>query len=162
MPPAFLSISTFHVPFSLGISSSTNFTSITSPMVWAHSLPSCTRHLLAGPGTFLCGSLCMASMSISPLSVLIQPLFASITSVLCWMLEFWELWEHAQCTRYMILRYIPYFYCFSEHFASIHFYFVVYSIYTRACTVISYPFASVTYRDNWNLIPFLVLITQII
>ena len=47
----------------------------------------------------------------------------------CPLLEFWELCEHAQCTRYMILRYIPYLYCFSEHFASIPFYFVVYSIY---------------------------------
>ena len=37
------------------------------------------------------------------------------------LLEFWELCEHAQCTRYMILRYIPYFYCFSEHFAFIPF-----------------------------------------
>ena len=52
--------------------------------------------------------------------------------------------------------------CFSEHFASIPFYFVVYSIYTRACTVVSYPFASVTYRDNRNLILYLVLITRII
>ena len=70
------------------------------------------------------------------------------------LLEFWELCEHAQCTQYMILRYIPYLYCFSEHFASIPFYFVVYSIYTRACTVVSYPFASVTYRDNRNITPF--------
>ena len=75
------------------------------------------------------------------------------------MLEFWELCEHAQC---MILRYIPYFYCFSEHFASIPFYFVVYSIYTRVCTIVSYPFASVTYRDKRNLILYLVLITRII
>ena len=78
------------------------------------------------------------------------------------MLELWELCEHAQCTRYMILRYIPYFYCFSEHFASIPFYFVVHSIYMRVCTIVSYPFASVTYRDNRNLILYLVLITRII
>ena len=78
------------------------------------------------------------------------------------MLEFWELCEHVQCTWYMILRYIPYFYCFSEHFASIPFYFVVYSRYTGACTVVSYLFASVTYRDNQNLIPHLVQIMWII
>ena len=34
------------------------------------------------------------------------------------------------------------------HFASIPFYFVVYSIYTTGCTIVSYPFASVAYRDN--------------
>ena len=56
------------------------------------------------------------------------------------------------------LRYIPYYYCFPEHFTSIPFYFVVYSIYMRACTVVTHTFASVTYRDNQNLIPFLVLI----
>ena len=54
----------------------------------------------------------------------------------------------------VILRYIPYFYCFSEHFASIPFISVVYSMYTRACTVVSYPFASVAYRDDWNIIAF--------
>ena len=53
-------------------------------------------------------------------------------------------------------------YCFPEHFTSIPFYFVVYSIYTRACTVVTHPFASVAYRDNRNLIPFLVLITRIL
>ena len=78
------------------------------------------------------------------------------------LLEFWELCEHVQCTWYMISRYIPYFYCFSKHFASIPFYFVVYSIYIRACTVISYLFASATYRDNHNLILYLILIMRII
>ena len=56
------------------------------------------------------------------------------------------------------LRYIPYYYCFREHFTSIPFYFVVYSIYTRACTVVTHPFASVTYRHNQNPILYLVLI----
>ena len=51
------------------------------------------------------------------------------------------------------LRYIFYYYCFPEHFTSIPFYFVVYSIYTRAFTVVTHPFASVTYRDNRNIIP---------
>ena len=60
------------------------------------------------------------------------------------------------------LRYIPYCYCFPEHFTPIPFYIVVYSIYTRACTVVTHPFASVTYRDNRNLILYLVLITEII
>ena len=46
------------------------------------------------------------------------------------------------------LRYIPYCYCFPEHFTSIPFYFVVYSIYTRACTVVTHPFVSVSHRDN--------------
>ena len=54
----------------------------------------------------------------------------------------------------MDLRYILYFHCFSEHFTSIPFYLVVYSTYTSACTVVNYPFASVTYRDNRNIIPF--------
>ena len=78
------------------------------------------------------------------------------------MLEFRELCEHAQCARYMDLRYILYFYCFSEHFTSIPFYLIVYSIYTSACTVVNYPFASVTYRDNRNPILYLVLITRTI
>ena len=52
------------------------------------------------------------------------------------------------------LRYIPYYYCFPEHFTSIPFYFVVYSIYMRACTVVTDPFASVAYRDNRNIILF--------
>ena len=56
-------------------------------------------------------------------------------------------------------RYIPYYYRFPEHFTSIPFYFVVYSIYMRACTVVTHLFASVAYRDNRNLIPFLILIT---
>ena len=60
------------------------------------------------------------------------------------------------------LRYISYYYCFPEHFTSIPFYFIVYSIYTSACTVVTHPFASVAYRDNRKLIPFLVLITRII
>ena len=64
------------------------------------------------------------------------------------MLGFLELCEHVQCARYMNLRYIPYFYCFPEYFTSIPFYFGVYSIYTRACTIVTHPFASVTYRDN--------------
>ena len=60
------------------------------------------------------------------------------------------------CTMRPILnsRYIPYYCCFPEHFTSIPFYFVVYSIYTRACTVVTHPFASVTYRDNRNIILF--------
>jgi hypothetical protein len=33
--------------------------------------------------------------------------------------------------------------CFSGHFSIIPFYFVVYSIYTRPCNVVTYPFASV-------------------
>ena len=48
----------------------------------------------------------------------------------------------------MSLRYILYFYCFPEHFTSISFYFVVYSIYTRVCTVVTHPFVSVPHRDN--------------
>ena len=67
-----------------------------------------------------------------------------------------QLCEHAQCARYMNLRYIPYFCCFSEHFTSIPFYFVVYSIYA------SHPFASGPHRDNRNIIPYLVLITRTI
>ena len=75
-------------------------------------------------------------------------MFPHISYIYCTLLEFWELCEHAQYTRYWIWRYIPYYYCFPEHFTSIPFYFVVYSIYTRACTIFTHPFASVTYRDN--------------
>ena len=78
------------------------------------------------------------------------------------MLEFWELCEYAQCAWYMNLRYILYFYCFPEHFTSISLYFVVYSIYTRVCTVATHPFASVTYRDNRYPILYLVLIMRTI
>ena len=70
------------------------------------------------------------------------------------LLEFRELCEHAQCAWYIDLGYILYFYCFSQHFTSIPFYLVVYSIYTNACTVVNYLFASVTYRDNRNIIIF--------
>ena len=45
-------------------------------------------------------------------------------------------------------RYILYSYCFPEHFRSISFYFVVYSLYTRVCTVVTHPFASGPHRDN--------------
>ena len=68
--------------------------------------------------------------------------------------------EHAQCAQYMDLRYILYFYCVSEHFTSIPFYLVVYSIYMSACTIVNYLFASFTYRDNQDPIPYLVLIMQ--
>ena len=51
---------------------------------------------------------------------------------------------------------------FSRAFYVYPLYFVVYSIYTRACTIVTHPFASVDYRDNRNLIPFLILITRII
>ena len=54
----------------------------------------------------------------------------------------------------MNLRYILYFHCFPEHFTSISFYFVVYSIYTTVCTVVTHLFASVIYRDNRNIILF--------
>ena len=54
----------------------------------------------------------------------------------------------------MNLRYIPYLYCFSEHFTFISFYLIVHSIYTRTCTVVTHPFASVTYRNNQNIILF--------
>ena len=56
--------------------------------------------------------------------------------------------------RNMNLRYIPYLYCFPEHFTFISFYFIVHRIYTRACIIVTHLFASVTYRDNQNIILF--------
>ena len=64
-----------------------------------------------------------------------------------------EFWEHTQCARYADLRYIPYLYCFSMHFVSIPFHFVVYSIYTKDCIVVTYlfaPSATLTVRGNQN------------
>ena len=70
-------------------------------------------------------------------------------------------WACAMCLVHWF-KYILYFYCFSEHFTSIPFYLVVYSIYTNACTVVNYLFASVTYRDNRILLSFLILILRTI
>ncbi|KIJ93828.1 hypothetical protein K443DRAFT_643422, partial [Laccaria amethystina LaAM-08-1] len=59
----------------------------------------------------------------------------------CWNIG--KLCEHAQCARSSDSRYILHLDCFPGYFSIIPFYFVVYSIYTRPCNVVTYPFASV-------------------
>ena len=56
-----------------------------------------------------------------------------------------------------------YIYCSSGHFAFIPFRLVLYSIYTRTCIIVTYPFASATPRDNrkYYFLPFLDHTTSI-
>jgi hypothetical protein len=71
----------------------------------------------------------------------------------CWNIG--KLCEHAQCARSSDSRYILHLDCFSGYFSIIPFYFVVYSIYTRPCNVVTHPFASAPPpRDNRKSILF--------
>jgi hypothetical protein len=88
----------------------------------------------------------------------INPTFAY--SLSCWNIG--KLCEHAQCARSSDSRYILHLDCFSGYFSIIPFYFVAYNIYTKACTVVTHPFASVPPPETTGNLFSFVLITRTI